>query len=220
MPPRKPTASLQLAGVMFLCVFALALTGLFGIWYSHEQSHQSLDKLAALTRLIDSSRQAQVEFKIQVQDWKNLLLRGQDAADFASYSKRFADQDRLVQNALTAVRESPALPAELQAEATALVSDHATLLPKYQAAAAAYSSSDPSTIFSVDRSVRGIDQKLNSRIDALAQSLVEKEARYLEEARAAGEKLYHQLRIAMAVVSVVAIACAAVLAWRSRSATR
>lgn len=220
MSRRKSAASLQLTGVMFLCVFALALTGLFGIWYSHERSHQSLIQLAALTRLIDSARQAQVEFKIQVQDWKNLLLRGQDAADFARYSKRFSDQDRLVHNALTAVRESPTLPAELRDEAAALAADHATLLPKYQAAAAAYSSTDPATIFSVDRSVRGIDQKLNARIDALAQRLAEREVLHLEEARTAGEKLYNQLRVAMACVSVTAIACAAVVAWKSRSAIR
>ena len=220
MPASKPFAPVQLAGVMFLCIFAIALTGLFGIWYSHEQSHQALDRLAALTRLIDSARQAQVEFKIQVQDWKNLLLRGQDATDFASYSKRFSEQDRLVQNALAAVRDSAALPAELRDEAASLATDHSGLLPKYQAAAAAYSPTDPATIFSVDRSVRGIDQKLNTRIDELARLLSEKEAALLEETRLAGERLYGHLRIAMGVVSLFAICCASVLAWRSRSVTR
>lgn len=220
MSKGKPFAPVQLAGVMFLCVFAIALTGLFGIWYSHEQSHQALDKLAALTRLIDSARHAQVEFKIEVQDWKNLLLRGQDAEEFSNYSKRFADQDRLVQSALAAVRDSAALPAELREEAASLATDHAGLLPKYQAAAAAYSPTDPATIFSVDRSVRGIDQKLNTRIDALARQLSDKETALLEETRVAAEQLYGQLRIAMGLVSLLAICCATVLAWRSRSVTR
>lgn len=218
--PSKPFAPVQLAGVMFLCIFAIALTGLFGIWYSHEQSHQALGRLSALARLIDSARQAQVEFKIQVQDWKNLLLRGQDAGEFANYSKRFADQNLLVQTALAAVRDSAALPPELREEAALLATDHSGLLPKYQAAAAAYSSTNPATIFSVDRSVRGIDQKLNDRIDALARQLSEREAALLEETRLAGEQLYSQLRIAMGVVSILAICCATALAWRSRSVTR
>jgi hypothetical protein len=220
MPASKPFAPARLAGVMFLCIFAIALTGLFGIWYSHEQSHQALDRLSALTRLIDSARQAQVEFKIQVQDWKNLLLRGQNAEDFANYSKRFADQDRLVQFALAAVRDSATLPAELRDEAASLATDHATLLPKYQSAAAAYSSTDPSTIFTVDQSVRGIDQKLNARIDALARQLSEKETALLDETRLAGEQLYKKLRIAMGAVSLIAVCCATALAWRARSAIR
>lgn len=216
----KPFAPVRLAGVMFLCIFAIALTGLFGIWYSHEQSRQALGSLSALTRLIDSARQAQVEFKIQVQDWKNLLLRGQDAGDFADYSRKFADQDRLVQSALAAVRDSAALPPDLREEAASLAVDHARLLPKYQAAAAAYSSTEPATIFSVDRSVRGIDQKLNDRIDALARQLSERETALLEETRLAEERLYGQLRIGIGAVSFLAICCAMVLAWRSRSVIR
>lgn len=215
MSPQKSASSAQLAGAMFLCVFLLALTGLFGIWYSHERADTSLESLSTLSRLIVASRQAQVDFKIQVQNWKNLLLRGQDASEFDEYSRRFAEQDQKVRDSLASMRDSAALPPQLKPEVEAIAADHATLLAKYQAAAKGYSPTDPRTIFAVDKSVRGIDQKLNGRIDEVARQLTELETARLEEAKASGKNLYQGMRIAVIAVSAMAIGCAGVLAWRS-----
>ncbi|MEI6337887.1 MAG: hypothetical protein WCQ57_04800 [Verrucomicrobiota bacterium] len=217
MMQRKTSPAGQLVGLMLLSVFALALTGLFGIWYSHKNTDDALTHVGELTRLIDGSRKAQIEFKVQVQHWKNLLLRGQNPEDLATYTKRFEEQNQVVQKALAGVLASPELPAELRPELESITAEHGGLLVKYQAAAAPYSSSDPATIFAVDRSVRGIDQKLNERIDQLAGQLVALEARRLAELRAADEKLYRDLRLVILIVSGVAVACAGALAWRSLS---
>lgn len=213
MSPPKSSSTAQLVGLMIISVLVLALTGLFGIWYSHEQSHAALAKLGDLTRLIDSARQAQVEFKIQVQHWKNLLIRGQNPSDLASYKRRFDEQDALVQKTLQQVQGSPELPPQLKAELAAIVADHAGLLAKYHEAATHYA--DASSIFTVDQSVRGIDQKLNDRIDAVAGQLVELQAQQLEDLRSSGEKLYRQLCLVSLIVSAITLGCAGLLAWRS-----
>ncbi len=213
MSQPKPSSPAQLVGLMIISVLLLALTGLFGIWYSHETANSALTNLGDLTRLIDSARQAQVEFKIQVQHWKNLLIRGQNPDDLATYTRRFDEQNALVQKTLQNVQSSPELPAELKPELDSLVAEHASLLAKYHAAAARYS--DASSISAVDQSVRGIDQKLNDRIDAVAVRLVTLEAQRLSELRTSGEALYRHLRLASLVVGLVAIACAGLLAWRS-----
>lgn len=218
MPQGKSSAPGQLAGLMLVSVFALAFTGLFGVWYSHEMANAANEELSVLGRLIDTARQAQVEFKIQVQDWKNLLLRGQNPKDFTNYSERLPAQSATVQETLKQMLASRQLPAELRPEIESIATEHAELLAKYQAAAARYSQTDPATIFAVDGSVRGIDQKLNDRIDRVAAQLAELEARRLAELRSAGEKLYGNLRIAMAVAGLFAICCAVALAWRARKA--
>lgn len=205
---------------MLVSVVVLAITGLFGIWYSHKSADDALRNLGDLTKLIDSSRKAQVEFKIQVQNWKNLLLRGQNAEDFALYSKKFEEQDRVVQSSLEAELASPELPTELRSELEGIVADHKKLLPQYQAAAAQYSSTNPATIFLVDESVRGIDQKLNDRIDKIAVQMVALEDKRLAEMRAKSDKLYASLQLVAFVVSGVTIICALALTWQSLRASR
>lgn len=205
---------------MLISVVVLALTGLFGIWYSHKSADDALRNLGDLTKLIDASRRAQVEFKIQVQNWKNLLLRGQNAEEFAVYWKRFEEQDRGVQETLTAVMDSPELPAELRPELESIAADHKKLLGLYQAAVAQYSSTNPATIFAVDQSVRGIDQKLNDRIDAVAVQMVALEDKRLAEMRAQSDELYANLRMVALIVSSITVICAVALARRSLRGSR
>jgi methyl-accepting chemotaxis protein len=47
-------------------------------------------------RQADQARVAQVDFKTQVQEWKNILLRGHDPADLVKYSKQFHDVEAKV----------------------------------------------------------------------------------------------------------------------------
>lgn len=211
----RPKAPVQLVGLMLVSVLVLALTGLFGIWYSHAEAGKALQNLSDTSRLIDGARQAQVEFKIQVQDWKNLLLRGQNARDFATYTERFARQSEKVKAELTEIASSPELPPALKSEIESIISSHDELLLRYREAMQQYFTNDQNSIFAVDRSVRGVDQKLNSRIDAIATQLVDLENRRHEELRASNEQLYIGLRWTSLIVGVIALACAGALAWRS-----
>lgn len=208
-------SSSQLVGVMVLSVMILAGTGLFGIWYSHERADAALLRLGAVARLIDSSRQVQVEFKIQVQLWKNLLLRGQDQGVFQSYWKKFQDQHHLVEKRLLETSESPALPPALKPEVLSLQAEHATLWPRYEAAAALYVSGELQSLFRVDEAVRGIDQALNAGIDNLAGKLAQVETATLAEVRREGEERYGQLCLAALIAAALAIGSAGLVVWQS-----
>lgn len=205
----------QLVGVMILSVMILAGTGLFGIWYSQERADAALQRLGALARLIDSSRQVQVEFKIQVQLWKNLLLRGQDQGAFQSYWKKFQDQHQLVEKKLQETAESPALPPELKPEVLSLQAEHASLWPRYEKAAALYVSGDPPSLFRVDEAVRGIDQALNAGIDDLAGRLAKVETATMAEVRREGEERYDQLCLTALIAAGFAIGSAGLVVWQS-----
>lgn len=49
------------------------------------------------SQLID---EANLQFKVQVQEWKNVLLRGKQPADLDKYWKQFEDRQRDVQGIL------------------------------------------------------------------------------------------------------------------------
>jgi methyl-accepting chemotaxis protein len=52
--------------------------------------------LALPVRDIDAARVVQVNFKKEVQEWKDTLLRGHNSADLAKYSKQFHDEQATV----------------------------------------------------------------------------------------------------------------------------
>jgi methyl-accepting chemotaxis protein-1 (serine sensor receptor) len=215
MAQTKSSSAAQMLGLLVICILALGLTGLFGVWYLHREATGALERIGQLTELLDAARQTQVEFKIQVQTWKNILIRGQQKADFDMYSARFEEEHQKVDASLDRVLAAPGLAAELRTEVKTIRSEHEELLGRYRQGLGQYVPGDPLSIFRVDESVRGIDQHLNARIDKVAAQLVEQQTALIAELRASGEKLYHTLRLVMMGVGLLTLACAGLLAWQS-----
>jgi|GEM_PF-3395441 len=84
------------ASLVLLLLIALAC---FSFLSSNVQAYRGLlDGPLQASQLID---QANVQFKIQVQDWKDVLLRGKQPADRENYWGQFEQQERLVQATLS-----------------------------------------------------------------------------------------------------------------------
>ena len=78
-----------LGGFFFVALLVVATGGWRALDSSNAGNAVAMQRMQALTQAIDLARSAQVEFKIQVQEWKNTLLRGNDPANFDKYSKAF-----------------------------------------------------------------------------------------------------------------------------------
>ena len=84
---------MSLASLMLLMVLTTGIAGLFAVWSLsglHLRTEKTLNEAAAT---LDHARSVQANFKTQVQEWKNILLRGHVAQDRASHLKAFASSD-------------------------------------------------------------------------------------------------------------------------------
>ena len=80
---------MQVASVMLLTLLSVTLLALFSVWSLQQGYQRNTREVAELVSALDTSRQAQVHFKRQVQEWKNILLRGDFPVARARYFNAF-----------------------------------------------------------------------------------------------------------------------------------
>jgi methyl-accepting chemotaxis protein len=131
---------------------------------------EQLEITVRLTHAMDTVRSAQVHFKKQVQEWKNILIRGRDAATFDKYKSQFTHEETIVRDELTSLRKTAQDP-EVEQVIDRLLSEHNTLGKKYRAALKDYDGSLPESYRVVDERVKGIDRAPTKAMDELVGKL-------------------------------------------------
>lgn len=122
---------------------------------------------AFLARAVDLARSAQVDFKIQVQEWKNILLRGGDRARFTRHLQGFEKAEAETQASLRGLRDllhEDGIPTASVDEA---IRAHRELGAKYREALKSY---DRGAI-EVDKLVSGIDRAPTESIDKIVEEV-------------------------------------------------
>lgn len=162
---------LVMLGIMGVMVLATGLYGLVGVAESNRRTAESVAAARLLVHAVDQARLAQVNFKKQVQEWKNILLRGQERELYDKHLAAFESQERLVRDDLQdlkGVMGRMRLPA---GAVDGLAATHAELGRKYREALKGYDRAKPVSGAAVDRAVRGIDRDATDRIDALVEEI-------------------------------------------------
>jgi hypothetical protein len=80
---------MNLASLMLLMVLGVGILGLFSVWSLSTDHARTQAALSEVTTSMDQARQAQLHFKTQIQEWKNILLRGHVLKDRATYLAAF-----------------------------------------------------------------------------------------------------------------------------------
>lgn len=205
----KPHSSLKnLAAAVCLLIVISSAAALYSIHASGLNHGRSLKRFDEFKEAINCARVAQVSFKTQVQEWKNILLRGQTSADYEEYLRRFTESESRVDTELKTLSGLVAALELEPGEAEKLLIEHATLGRSYRAALESYRKGDVASILAVDRSVRGMDRKMNEEIDALVGKIDAKGDNYLEKFSAQAEESETYFRRLLLVLSIVTILAA------------
>lgn len=91
---------MNLASMMLLMVLTVGILGLFSVWSLSTYQARTQAALSEVFTSMDQARQAQLHFKTQIQEWKNILLRGHVASDRASYLAAFEKEKAITSELL------------------------------------------------------------------------------------------------------------------------
>ncbi len=190
---------LTLLGGSLTLILVTALA-CFSFLSSGMQSYRGLlDGPLESSRLIDA---ANVEFKIQVQEWKNVLLRGQDSANLQRYWGQFEAQERKVQDILGQLTQVAAADPALKTQVERLRSEHQALGGNYRKGRDAFVAAGADAKAG-DEAVKGIDRAASEQMTALVKQLRQNSLSQAEQINASAARTILSGTVVMLAAALV-----------------
>ncbi|MGA0841307.1 MAG: hypothetical protein ACO3Z6_06750 [Pseudomonadales bacterium] len=219
-------ALISLATTLSGALLVIGIVALFAVWSMNRAWRDGLAAADGLEQIAYRATQTQVDFKIGIQEWKNVLLRGENPEDLAFYRSAFDSRQASVTEHLAVLAESTR-QLELKAASehvVILVAAHSADLDRYRSALDQALAGDGTLPLGaatrVDRAVRGIDRKLEARIDALAAETQALATERLANLSLELEDRYRTLRAVLYVLLAVAFLLVGVSLFGALRATR
>ena len=210
-----------LAGLLLVAMLAIGLVGWQSLAKSQAATQTALQHELQLQNAVSTARNAQVEFKTQIQEWKNLLLRSQDQERFDKYRKAFVEQgDRTQADLVKAKAQLAKLGLTTPLIDDALKS-HAELVKDYLESAKQLEFNKPDSANVVDGLVRGRALVPTKKIDDVVKFIEDETHKYEAQVNKDLAELFQAAVTGLAAISAAALVLGVLLsAWIIRSITR
>ncbi|WP_296001250.1 methyl-accepting chemotaxis protein [Rugamonas sp.] len=209
-----------LGGFFFVALLVVAGGAWQALGAANVHSNEAMQRSVTLSEAIDTARGAQVEFKIQVQEWKDILLRGNDPAAFDKYSKAFVqsgESTRAQLQKLGAILARLKISTPLVDEAIATQKE---LVASFLAALKQYDAANPESDHIVDRLVKGIDRAPTKKIDDIVAFIAEQSHRTMAEMDEESAAAHRRATVTMlATVLGTLVIGSVIMVWLTRSIT-
>ncbi len=207
-------------GVLLPALLVLVGLQLYGALHYRSIVVRSRATAAHAQAAVHAALDGQVHFKKQVQEWKNVLLRGHDPDDYAKYLRQFEQEESATRRSIRRVVEL--LDEEPQARALAeqFLRSHERLGGRYRRALETYrvTPSRADAAWVTDRLVRGIDREPTDRLDLVVERVLEVRDRRL--ARIEAELATVERRVAGFLVLTLLGALAVIIRVVNRTVLR
>jgi len=158
---------LALLSGSLLAMLLIALASFHFLSNGVQNYRNLIDGPLRASQLID---EANLQFKVQVQEWKNVLLRGKQPADLDKYWKQFQEHQRDVQGILGELSGREGVPAPIKTRIETLRDEHRQLGVAYQKGRDAFVASGGDSAAG-DAAVKGVDRAASEQMSALVVEL-------------------------------------------------
>ena len=158
--------------LMAIAIFFVLITGLSALYLlnsvqrAEDTALQEQQLLFSATLAIE---EAHTQFKIQIQEWKNLLLRGKNPQAYETYLGAFNRQSNLVQEHLATARI--AFDSNSRPQIDDLIINHKKLTETYLKTLNNAKLDTLNNIEALDKSIQGIDRPFDNLFPNLIKNL-------------------------------------------------
>lgn len=197
--------TLLIGGILLL----MLILGMQGIYAQHRQGaamNQSQADAKVALEATNASNEAALHFKIQVQEWKNILIRGHEPKEFDRYLQAFQKEHDTVSALLAQCAAAFSKLGIDDAPVIRAREGHAALRARYVEALKQFDGKNPLSYQVIDKLVRGIDRRPTEDIDKLSAVVGESIARRFEAAKSdadSREKLALGVSLTLLATAVV-----------------
>lgn len=168
--PRRISLGVIFSAVVIAAVLVGALGATIALWQARDIDQQYRALLAGDVGAQRSAREMQVMFKKQVQEWKDILLRGRDSASFVRYRDAFHARSRDV-DSMAVTLSARVADGPISAQARRFREAHAALDGRYETALLAYVDTRRQDAHLADSLVKGLDRGPTAMVDSIVTGL-------------------------------------------------
>lgn len=158
---------LLMVSTVFVGFFIVTSVGLWSLTMLEHEAEQIQED-------VDSIRASQVDFQRQVQEWKNILIRGHKEKDYTKYVAAFKNRQIIVQKELSTMIDrfnNVEDYIEVERNLNILKNNHEKLYSLYLNALKDFDRTDVESGRLVDASVRGKDRPVSKGFDTLVKEI-------------------------------------------------
>jgi PAS domain S-box-containing protein len=189
---------------LFSTLLAIGVFNLHETSKTHRFTVDSLESTRMEFNALDMARMTELDFKTQLQTWKNILITGHNPDLFAQHLDKFDQQGAAVENRLNLLKAlvlKIGMPGESVDD---VLETHRQLTRQYHLALQSHDAHRPESVLTVSNLLGDTDQKVITRIEKIISTIQEIQKNNLRNLNYAQEKSYQSENRRAIVMLVVA----------------
>ncbi|MCX7175907.1 MAG: hypothetical protein NT159_18675, partial [Proteobacteria bacterium] len=202
---KTSTKLLLLAVTASTLLLLLSAVGIFEMRSMAGETSLGLRAAKTESEAVEAVENAHAHFKTQVQEWKNILIRGNDAANFDKHNAQFTEEEKTVQNYLGSASGLMKERGIATDDVEKLKKTHSELGGRYREALKQFDKADQNAGKAVDKLVKGMDRDTATGMEKVVSQIEKHFAERIAVQIERGQASYESARNIFAIVTLVGL---------------